>query len=133
MTYLSVFRRDALIPGTVSIRPSNEAEIWNSLKRQAMTQPVVALERPTWSLTMTGVLMAVPTRVLTMMSKSDSRGDAELQNWDSPVNKTGEFLLQSINNLAKALQFLNFDFQRLLVDINCIKLSSILILPHLPM
>merc|ERR1719250_223271 len=79
MTYLSVFRRDALIPGTVSIRPSNEAEIWNSLKRQAMTQPVVALERPTWSLTMTGVLIAVPTRVLTMMSKSDSRGDAELQ------------------------------------------------------
>merc|ERR1711887_269983 len=79
MTYLSVFRRDALIPGTVSIRPSNEAEIWNSLKRQATTQPVVALERPTWSLTMTGVLIAVPTRVLTMMSKSDSRGEAELQ------------------------------------------------------
>merc|ERR1719435_708593 len=79
ITYLSVFRRDALIPGTVSIRPSNEAEIWNSLKRQAMTEPVVALERPTWSLTMTGVLMLVPTRVLQMMSKSDSRGEAELQ------------------------------------------------------
>merc|ERR1719371_84715 len=88
MVYLSVLRRVALTPGTVSTRPSKEAEIWNSLKRQAMTQPVVALERPTWSLTMTGVLMLVPTRVLQMMSKSDSRGEAELQmgtlQWTSP-------------------------------------------------
>jgi hypothetical protein len=47
MTYLSVLRSDKLMPGTVSTRPSKEAEIWNSLNRQAMTQPVVALERPT--------------------------------------------------------------------------------------
>merc|ERR1739848_608572 len=44
-----------------------------------MTQPVVALESPTWSLTMMGVLMEVPTRVLQMMSKSASLGAAELQ------------------------------------------------------
>merc|ERR1719333_333635 len=44
----------------------------------AVTQPVVALDRPTWSLTMMGVLMLVPTRVLTMMSKSVSRGAPEL-------------------------------------------------------
>merc|ERR1719333_198228 len=54
----------------------------------AVTQPVVALERPTWSLTMMGVLMAVPTRVLTMMSKSVLRGAPELQTgtlqWTSP-------------------------------------------------
>merc|ERR1719513_211087 len=83
MTYLSVFRRDALIPGTVSIRPSNEAEIWNSLKRQATTHPVVALERPTWSLTMTGVLIAVPTRVLTMMSKS---AQEEMQSYKQELS-----------------------------------------------
>merc|ERR1712168_661740 len=31
--YLSIFRRDKSIPGTVSMRPSKEAEIWNSLYR----------------------------------------------------------------------------------------------------
>merc|ERR1719435_273463 len=95
MTYLSVFRRDALIPGTVSIRPSNEAEIWNSLKRQAMTQPVVALERPTWSLMITGVAMPLPIRVSVIMSKSFSRGAAELQTgtrmWTSPGNFSFRF------------------------------------------
>merc|ERR1740129_1808253 len=39
---------------------------------------------------MTGVLMLVPTRVLQMMSKSVSRGEAELQTgtlqWISPGN-----------------------------------------------
>merc|ERR1712012_905734 len=57
MVYLSIFSRSRLTPGTVSTRPSKEALIWNSLKRQAMTQAVVALERPTWSLMMMGVLM----------------------------------------------------------------------------
>merc|ERR1719356_935380 len=88
--YLSVLRREAFTPGTVSTRPSKLAEIWNSLNRQAATQPVVARERPTWSLTMTGVLMVVPTRVLQMMSKSVSKGEAELQTgtlqWISPGN-----------------------------------------------
>merc|ERR1719362_2631037 len=79
IVYLSIFSRSKLTPGTVSTRPSKEALIWNSLNRQAMTQPVVALESPTWSLTMTGVLMEVPTRVLQMMSKSASLGAAELQ------------------------------------------------------
>merc|ERR1719293_6373 len=78
IVYLSIFSRSRLTPGTVSTRPSKEALIWNSLNRQAMTQPVVALERPTWSLTMMGVLMEVPTRVLQMMSKSASLGAAEL-------------------------------------------------------
>merc|ERR1719466_101212 len=90
MTYLSVLRSVALTPGTVSIRPSKEEEIWNSLNKQATTHPVVALERPTWSLTMTGVLIAVPTRVLQIISKSDSRGEAELQTgtlqWTRPGN-----------------------------------------------
>merc|ERR1711945_53011 len=88
MVYLSIFSRSRLTPGTVSTRPSKEALIWNSLKRQAMTQAVVALERPTWSLMMTGVLMLVPIRVLQMMSKSVSWGAAELQTgtlqWTSP-------------------------------------------------
>merc|ERR1740128_28639 len=88
MTYLSIFSRSRLTPGTVWTRPSKEALIWKSLNRQAMTEPVTALERPTWSLTITGVLMLVPTRVLQMMSKSDSRGAAELQmgtlQWTRP-------------------------------------------------
>merc|ERR1719206_311682 len=88
--YLSILSKSRLTPGTVSTRPSNEAEIWNSLNRQAATQPVVALERPTWSLMITGVLMLVPIRVLTRMSKSVSRGAAELQTgilmWTSPGN-----------------------------------------------
>merc|ERR1719206_1466787 len=78
MVYLSILRRSRFIPGTVSTRPSNESEIWNSLKRQAATLAVVALESPTWSLRMMGVLMDVPTKVLTSVSKSDSRGEAEL-------------------------------------------------------
>merc|ERR1712106_470171 len=90
IVYLSILSRSRLTPGTVSTSPSKEAEIWNSLKRQAATQPVVALERPTWSLIMTGVLILDPTRVLTRMSKSDSRGAAELQTgilmWTSPGN-----------------------------------------------
>merc|ERR1719402_585669 len=79
MVYLSIFRRSRFIPGTVSTRPSQEALIWNSLKRQAITHPVVALESPTWSLTMTGVLMELPTKVAQIMSKSVSKGEAELQ------------------------------------------------------
>merc|ERR1719370_2006991 len=63
IVYLSIFSRSKLTPGTVSTRPSKEALIWNSLKRQAMTQPVVALESPTWSLTMMGVLIELPTKV----------------------------------------------------------------------
>merc|ERR1719225_2506452 len=88
MVYLSILRRSRLTPGTVSTSPSNEAEIWNSLKRQAITQAVVALERPTWSETMMGVLMEVPRRVLQMMSKSVSLGAAELHTgilqWTRP-------------------------------------------------
>merc|ERR1719195_493471 len=88
--YLSVFSTDRLMPGTVSMRPSYKAEIWNSLKRQAMTQAVVARDSPTWSLTMMGVLMLVPARVWIMMSKSVSSGAAELQTgtrqWTSPGN-----------------------------------------------
>merc|ERR1711988_845004 len=75
-------------PGTVSTRPSQEAASWNSLKRQAPTQPVVDLDRPTWQLTMTGVLTAEPCRVLHRLSKSVSVGAAELQTgilmWTSP-------------------------------------------------
>merc|ERR1711988_714714 len=75
-------------PGTVSTRPSLEAASWNSLKRQAPTQPVVDLDRPTWQLTMTGVLTAEPCRVLHRLSKSVSVGAAELQTgilmWTSP-------------------------------------------------
>merc|ERR1719362_2810313 len=90
ITYLSIFSRSRLTPGTVSTRPSKEALIWNSLKRQAMTEPVVALERPTWSLTMMGVLMEVPTRVLQMMSKSASLGAAELQTGTLMCTRPGK-------------------------------------------
>jgi len=93
IVYLSIFRRSRFIPGTVSTRPSNEAEIWNSLKRQAATLAVVALESPTWSLRMMGVLMDVPTRVLTSVSKSDSRGEAELQIGIRMWTKPGNFSL----------------------------------------
>ena len=47
-----------LTPGTVSMRPSKEACNWNSLKRHALTHPVVERERPTYNgnrLTLRGV------------------------------------------------------------------------------
>merc|ERR1719415_155200 len=56
-----------------------------------MTQAVVALERPTWSLIMTGVLMLVPMRVLQMMSKSVSWGAAELQTGTLQWTRPGYF------------------------------------------
>merc|ERR1712029_449949 len=95
MVYLSIFRRSRFIPGTVSTRPSKEALIWNSLKRQAITHPVVALESPTWSLTMTGVLMELPTKVAQMMSKSVSKGEAELQIGTLIWTKPGKSALAS--------------------------------------
>merc|ERR1719192_3165745 len=70
MLYLSILRRSRLTPGTVSTSPSWEAASWNSLKRQAATQPVVDLERPTWQLTMTGQLTAGPST--TLMNSSSS-------------------------------------------------------------
>merc|ERR1719397_1273844 len=88
---VSIFSRLRFMPGTVSTRPSKEEVIWNSLKRQATTQPVVALERPTWSLMMTGVVMALPSRVWVMMSKSVSRGAAELQTGTLMCTRPGNF------------------------------------------
>merc|ERR1719483_1692245 len=125
--YLSILSRSRLTPGTVSTRPSKEAEIWNSLKRQAATQPVVALERPTWSLMMTGVLMFEPIRVLTRMSKSPSRGAAELQTGIHHVNKSGELGLQTLNDAAKSGKFLNFNLFLSFVDVNKLKFASILL------
>merc|ERR1719229_295609 len=88
MVYLSILRRSRLTPGTVSTSPSNEALIWNSLNRQAITHAVVALERPTWSLMMIGVLMPVPTKFSQIVSKSAILGAAELQTgtlrWTRP-------------------------------------------------
>merc|ERR1719369_1589430 len=90
--YLSILSRSRLTPGTVSTRPSNEAASWNSLKRQAAAQPVVERDRPTWQLTMTGVLTAVPWRAAQRVSKSASRGAAELQ--------TGILLWVSLGNFS---------------------------------
>ena len=47
-SYLSMRRRSRLTPGTVSMRPSKEAESWNSLKRQVETHPVVERDKPTY-------------------------------------------------------------------------------------
>merc|ERR550532_1042714 len=61
------------------MRPSYEAESWNSRKRQAHTHPVVDRDRPTWQLTITGQLTFVPKRAPHKVSKSGSNGAAELQ------------------------------------------------------
>merc|ERR1711988_1520945 len=93
-------------PGTVSTRPSLEAASWNSLKRQAPTQPVVDLDRPTWQLTMTGVLTAEPCRVLHRLSKSVSVGAAELQTgilmWTSPGKVSFSFSI-SLDRVIRSL------------------------------
>merc|ERR550532_2800326 len=72
------------------MRPSYEAESWNSRKRQAHTHPVVDRDRPTWQLTITGQLTFVPNRAPHKVSKSGSNGDAELQTgmrlWVRPGN-----------------------------------------------
>merc|ERR1711988_1770072 len=100
-------------PGTVSTRPSLEAASWNSLKRQAPTQPVVDLDRPTWQLTMTGVLTAEPCRVLHRLSKSVSVGAAELQTgilmWTSPGKVSFSFSItldRVIRSLTSTSDFL---------------------------
>ena len=49
------------MPETVSKRHSKEAEIWNSLKRQAITPPVVAPESPSWLFRVMGVFIDEPT------------------------------------------------------------------------
>merc|ERR1719154_572190 len=51
-------------------------------------------------------------------------------DWHSPVNKSREFLLQTLDDFTEAFQFLNFNFQSLLVDINSLQFASIVILPH---
>merc|ERR1712061_233113 len=106
------------------MRPSKEALIWNSLNRQAMTQPVVALERPTWSLTMMGVLMEVPTRVLQMMSKSASLGVAD---WDSHVNEAREVSLQAFDHFGEGLQVLDLNLLLLLGDGEGLQLATVLL------
>merc|ERR550532_956788 len=72
------------------MRPSYEAESWNSRKRQAHTHPVVDRDRPTWQLTITGQLTFVPKRAPHKVSKSGSNGAAELQTgmrlWVRPGN-----------------------------------------------
>ena len=47
ISYLSMRKTSRLMPGTVSMSPSYEADNWNSLNKQAETQPVVERERPT--------------------------------------------------------------------------------------
>merc|ERR1711874_843999 len=111
--YLSILRRDRSMPGTVSTSPSKEAEIWN------------ALERPTWSLTMMGVLMAVPTRVLTMMSKSVSRGGARVADGDSPVDQAGVLLLQSLDGGTQGLDALHLNLLGVLIDVNILQLTTV--------
>merc|ERR1719312_2275808 len=64
-----------------------------------------------------------------MMSKSVSRGEAELQG-DSPMNQAWKLLFQALNDLTKAFEFFNFYFKRFLVDILSFQFSSIFILPH---
>merc|ERR1719150_575034 len=90
--YLSILSSSWLTPGTVWTTPSYDPASWNSLKRQAATQPVVERDRPTWQLTMTGVLTAVPWRAPQRVSKSASSGDAELQ--------TGILLWVSLGNFS---------------------------------
>merc|ERR1719419_1560804 len=126
IVYLSVFKRAALTPGTVSTRPSKDAEIWNSLKRQAITHPVVALDKPTWSLTITGVLMAVPMRVYDDV-KVSFQGSCRVADGNSPVNKTRELFFESFNHLTETFEFLDFNFEFLLIDVNSLQFATIVI------
>merc|ERR1719403_584955 len=126
MVYLSILSRSRFTPGTVSTRPSKDALIWNSLKRQAITLSVVALERPTWSVTMTGVLMEVPTKVLQMMSKSVSRGEAELHT-GTRQNQAGEIFLCLQHSFGEGCQLLDLDLLLLLADGDILQLAAVLL------
>merc|ERR1719153_833448 len=123
MEYRSILSRSWFIPGTVSTRPSKEAEIWNSLKIQAATQPVVARERPTWSLMITGQLMAVPTKVSTKVSKSVSVGEAELQvgilMWTNP-----EKVSLTDSNFGESEKIFDFNLFLPLVDVHHLDLAT---------
>merc|ERR550532_3223295 len=76
------------------MRPSYEAESWNSRKRQAHTHPVVDRDRPTWQLTITGQLTFVPKRAPHKVSKSGSNGAAELQTGMRLCVRPGNFSLR---------------------------------------
>merc|ERR1711881_534628 len=90
--YLSILSSSWLTPGTVWTTPSKDPASWNSLKRQAATQPVVERERPTWQLMMTGAQVVVPCKAAQRESKSASRGAAELH--------TGILLWVSLGNFS---------------------------------
>merc|ERR1712088_738143 len=118
------------IPGTVSTRPSKEALIWNSLKRQAATLPVVALDRPTWSLRMIGVLMELPTMAAVMVSKSTSLGDAELQMGTLMCTRPGNFSNRAaIDSWRVTMVFTSISFSCLLTSSTLTLLSLAFIWP----
>merc|ERR1719397_2230446 len=75
--------------------------------------------------------MLVPSRVLQMMSKSDSLGSGGVTDGDPPVNQTGELLLQTLHGLAETLQLLNLNLRLFLVDVNHLQLATVGALPPL--
>merc|ERR1719397_1085699 len=75
--------------------------------------------------------MLVPSRVLQMMSKSDSLGAAGVKDGDPPVNQTGELFLQTLHGLAETLQLLNLNLRLFLVDVNHLQLATVGALPPL--
>merc|ERR1719348_2211953 len=95
-----------------------------------MTQPVVALERPTWSLTMTGVDGGAGES-LDDDVEVGLEGSGGITHRDPPVDKAGELLLQALDDLAQTFQLLDLDLTGLLVDVDHLQFASVVVLPHL--
>merc|ERR1711971_558024 len=73
----------------------------------------------------TGVVMALPSRVCVMMSKSVSRGGGRVADRHPHVHQTRELLLHVLNHLAQAEDLLHLLLRFLLVDIDHLELAAI--------
>merc|ERR1719339_523886 len=124
IVYLSILSRSRFTPGTVSTSPSKEALIWNSLKRQAMTLPVVALESDLVGHNDWGVDGGADQGVADDVEVCLQRG-GRVADRNTPVNEAGEVSLGSLHGFREGLQLLNFDFLLLLGDGDILQLAAV--------
>merc|ERR1719486_673087 len=125
MVYLSILSRSRFTPGTVSTRPSKDALIWNSLKRQAITLPVVALERPTRSVDDGGVDGGADQGVADDVEvRLQGRGGVADRN--TPVNQAGEIFLCLQHSFGEGGQLLDLDLLLFLADGDILQLAAVL-------
>merc|ERR1719289_173516 len=91
-----------------------------------MTQAVVALERPTWSLMMMGV-DAGSDEVLADCVKVGDAGGSGVAHWNPEVDEAREGLLQPLDHILQGLQVLDLHLVLLLADVDILQLVGVLL------